>query len=134
MKTYHWNGEYWYERRWSLFHHIRHWLIWIGGWEKANGEGWHLTQVFNKRKLRSPTPVALFGGRFTHYGWGWNIRFRKTYFVWSRSGRPLHIYLSPDGTPGRATTWIKGVPYEIYMNARLLHKERVKDNDHTQIG
>ena len=118
MKTYHWNGEYWYERRWSILHHIRHWFFWIGGWEKANGEGWQLRHQRPQRKLKDPFPIALLGGRITFYGWGGQIRGLHRYLVWSRSVGSLKIYLSHNGTPGGATTWIKGVPYEIYKVAR----------------
>lgn len=37
MRTIHHNGEHWYEDRRSLPKRLRTWLIWFGGWEKANG-------------------------------------------------------------------------------------------------
>jgi hypothetical protein len=117
MKTYHWNGEYWYERNWSLWHHIRTWFIWIGGWEKANGAGWRL-RYEHSGKLKSPAPVSLFGDFFTWYGWGWNIRVKRGLLVYSHSGgRARKMYISPNGTPSQAVTWLFGAPNEIKKKA-----------------
>jgi hypothetical protein len=121
MKTYHWNGEYWYKRDWSLLKRIRTWLIWIGGWEIANGAGWKLfRKTGNHWRLCDPTPISLFGHRFTYYGWGWHLRTHLGYLTYSRAGRPKPImYLSPDGTPGRATIWYLNPPHEIIMSTKL---------------
>jgi hypothetical protein len=120
MKTYHHNSEYWYECNWSLFHRVRHWVIWIGGWEKANGKGWELFRKYGRRwRLVDPTPVSLFGHRVTFLGHGGHIRLPRTYLVWSRAGHPLCIYLSPDGTTARATTWIYNAPHEVKSKARI---------------
>ena len=117
MKTYHWNHEEnrWYMRDWNLFHHLRHWFVWVGGWEKANGAGWNFFYrgANGKRRLLSPTPISLFGHRITFYGWGWQIRVGKRWLVASKAGHPLQVYLSPDGTPSGATSWWYGTPHEI---------------------
>lgn len=118
MKTYHQNSEGWYERNWSLLHHIRNWFIWIGGWEKANGKGWELFRNYGRGwRLVDPTPIALFGHKFVHFGWGWHIRLSRGYLVWSRCGGQLHVYISPDGTTARATTWFYNAPHEIVRDS-----------------
>lgn len=134
MRTIHWNGENWYERDWSIAHRIRHWVIWIGGWEKANGEGWHILRKNPhpllypgwRGHIQSPTPWSLFGHRFTHYGWGWNLRIGRDYLTYVKrqrycDGRTLtthRLYLSPDGTPGQAHVWLLGWPHEVEVAAR----------------
>jgi hypothetical protein len=117
MKTYHWNGERWYLRDWSIFHRIRDWFVWVGGWETANGKGWRLfIPCGNRRIMMSPTPVSLFGHRITFYGWGWNIRTRTGWLVYTR--RPERsLYHSTDGTPRGATVWYIGTPYDIRAEA-----------------
>lgn len=114
MKTYHWNGENWYSRNWSLLHHIRHWFIWFGGWEKANGEGWKILRRHNgKFYIASITPVTIFGSRVTFYSWGFNIRIGYRWLVFSKFGGKRKIYLSVDGTPNNANSWWYGTPNNI---------------------
>jgi hypothetical protein len=97
MRTLKYNGERWYVDERSLWKRVRQWVIWIGGWEKANGKGWQfLIDYGNKKSLMSPTPISLFGHRITCYGWGWQIRIRRgCYLVSSKSG----VYVSSDGAP-----------------------------------
>lgn len=124
MRTVEFNGEYWYVNEQPLLKRARKWLIWIGGWEKANGEGWHIFMRHldtGKRALRDPTPVSLFGHRFTHYGWGWNVVVSGGYLVYSKrcshTGKPS-LYLSLDGTPGNATMWLFGAPDVVERAAK----------------
>lgn len=51
-----------------------------------------------------PWPVTIWWGRLTLYGWGWNLFMRGTYLVWAP--REAGLYVSPDGTPSRATRWL----------------------------
>lgn len=53
-----------------------------------------------------PWPVTLWWGRLTLYGWGWDLWLhkRREHLVWT--GREGGLYLSPDGTPTRATRWL----------------------------
>lgn len=97
MRTMKWNGECWYIDDRSLWKRVRQWLIWIGGWEKANGQGWAFTIDYgNKTALVAPTPISLFGHAITFFSWGWQVRFwKRCYLVCSDSG----IYVSSDGTP-----------------------------------
>jgi hypothetical protein len=97
MKTLKYNGEYWYTDERSLWKRVRQWVIWVGGWEKANGKGWQFTIDYGNRKgLMNPTPISLFGHAITFYGWGWQIHLWKMgYFVCTKSG----MYISSDGTP-----------------------------------
>jgi hypothetical protein len=114
MKTYHWNGEFWYVRNWSILHWLRNWIIWIGGWEKPNGTGWDFFyDVCGKRKLSSPTPIALFGHRLVIFGWGWNMRIGHRWLVWTKD----EVYVSPDGTPSQAILWLRGVPQDVVAAA-----------------
>jgi hypothetical protein len=104
FRTYHYNGNNWYERRWSLWQHIRTWFIWIGGWEKANGKGWKL---FSRRargwRLRSPAPISLFGYRVTWYSWGLEICLgEKTFAIVRRS---LQVYEFTYGPPLRSPVY-----------------------------
>jgi hypothetical protein len=124
MKTYHWNGDEWYERDWSVWHHFRHWFIWLGGWERANGSGWRLYLNTKKvgggnRKLwLSPYPVSLFGGRITFFGWGWDLKVKGGWLVYSSIGR-RKLYISPNGTPSQAVSWLIGAPDSVKKNAAV---------------
>lgn len=51
----------------------------------------------------APWPVTVLG-RLTLYGWGWDLRAFGTNLVWAP--REAGLYISPDGTPTRATRWI----------------------------
>lgn len=150
MDTWHFNGEEWYERNWSLFHRIRHWFIWIGGWEKANGEGWHILRRDNfhaaikykkYKRLFSytwmfhfPAPVTFFGHRFTWMGWdwGWQLRTKRGHLVYSKKGHPKPImYLSPDGTPSSATDFYLNPPHEIIKQIKQSREDRlIRDVEH----
>ncbi len=125
MKTWHWNGEFWYLRDWSLAKRLRVWLIWFGGWERANSTGWSFRWDFNG-KLKSPTPLSLFGHRFTHYGWGWNLRLGGRWLVWchARHGQRAQAYLSDNGTPNRATAWLLNPPQEVVVAAQARQDQR----------
>lgn len=109
MKTLKWNGEFWYEDSTPLWNRIATWLIWIGG------------------TGRDPSPVLLFGGRLTYYGWGAQLRMPDGDLLvvswcgvdpskWWRS-KPASLYVSPDGTPGRSHTWLIGAPREVRDSA-----------------
>jgi hypothetical protein len=117
MITYHWNGEYWYKRNWSILKRIRHWIIWIGGWEKVNSTGWEFFTNYGKKKLKDPTPITLFGHFITIQPFGFYLSFKRGYFVVSRSGikkgQPTQIYLSPNGTPQGAICWFHGTSKEV---------------------
>ena len=79
---------------------LRRRIIWIGGWEKANCEGWRLR--LDNGHWMHPTPWSLFR-RLTFYGWGWDLQLREGVLVKSREG----LYISPNGTPQHhGTRWI----------------------------
>lgn len=101
MRTYHWNGEYWYRNDASLLRRALTWLVWLGGWGVFGG--W---RVFS-------TPIALFGHRLTFYGWGEQLRIGGGYLVFSRCGGARKLYWSTDGTPSGAVVWFAGVPYDV---------------------
>lgn len=107
MRTLKWNGERWYWDERSLWKRCRQWLIWIGGWEQANGKGWDFTlDLGYRKKMMSPLPISLFGHAIVLFGWGGHIRLRRgrCYFTWSQSG----VYVSSDGTPPREGKSTKG--------------------------
>jgi len=96
VRTLKYNGERWYWDERSRWKRCRQWLIYIGGWEKANGKGWKfIIDYGNRRAMMSPMPISCFGHRFTCFGWGWQIRMRRGYLVFARDG----LYVSLDGTP-----------------------------------
>ena len=150
MKSWHWNGEFWYRRDWSLFHRVRNWFVWLGGWEKANGEGWqivrrdNLTAIFKYRKfkrllkpgwwLHDPFPVSLFGHKITFQPWGWSMRTGHGWLVYSRAGRERPVmYLSSDGTPSGAYSWYLNPPPEVVAACREHDIEVVlRDWQHNQ--
>ena len=78
------------------------WLRWVGGWEEPNGGGWKLRGDYG---WRDPAPVMVLRA-FTYYGWGAQLQLPWTILVWSWHG-DRGIYLSPDGTPGSATRWLR---------------------------
>lgn len=125
---YRWSGEYWYADRRSLWKRVRQWFIWVGGWEKANGQGWRLRIPHGKRWLwMSPTPVSVFGHRATLQN-GWiDLRwFRGTRLVlhWRHGDR--HAYISRNGTPYDAHCWLFGAPRRVKELAEAAKAERDK--------
>ena len=114
MVTYRWNGECWYADRRGPWKRARQWLIWVGGWETANGAGWRFRIPYiNGRHLwMSPTPVSILGHWATWYGWGLTVRFGWWSFTWDwRVSR--HAYLSTNGTPNGAFHWLWGAPRDV---------------------
>lgn len=128
MKTWRDNGERWYCDDRSLWKRLRQWAVWVGGWEKANGKGWDLfLRVPGCRpRLASPTPVRIFGGLATYYGWGFQIRLKQGYFVVSWRGEK-GAYISDNGTPSRAHHWLWHPPREVLVASGSL----VPDGDTT---
>jgi len=83
MKTLKWNGEQWYIDNRSLWKRFRQWIIWIGGWELANGEGWSFRSSYDKKLWMKPYPISFFKS-ITFYGWGWEVVLFNHKMVWSR--------------------------------------------------
>lgn len=99
-------------QRIPLHKRIRRWFVWVGGWEFPNSMGWelfHRVWIRGRKhwRLKDPTPVALFGHRFVHYGWGLTVRLGSTYFCWTWE-KTHRAYLSPNGTPTKATRFFWG--------------------------
>src|SRR5947209_14465728 len=117
MKTVEWNGEYWYENRDPLWQRLLCWLVWPGGWMRTDVAGQRRRFAFRRR---DPTPLSLFGHRFTHFSWGWQLRVGHGWLVWSnyRRREPRKVYWSRDGTPGNATVWFEGAPPEVQAAVR----------------
>ncbi len=77
---------------------LRKWLVWFGGWEKADGTGWKFRINYGHRiGWRNPYPLSVLGHMATFFSWGWQIRLSDNYWlVWAkRTG----LYVSSDGTP-----------------------------------
>jgi hypothetical protein len=124
MKTYHKNSETWFFRDWSILHRIRHWFIWVGGWELANGKGWRFSiptdPSGSKRIKLSPTPISLLGGRITFYSGRWvDIKTKHGWLVIQKK----YCYISRDGTPSEAHVFYWGAPPGIVAEANKWHKE-----------
>lgn len=117
MRSYRKNSEGWYQDTRSLWKRFRQYIIWVGGWEEANGKGWRI----KKYNLLDPFPVSLLGHWITFYGWGLNFRVKKGWFVvsWRHEKK---IYISCDGTPSSAHYWIMGTPKEISEEA-IMRKQ-----------
>lgn len=105
METYHWNGEYWYEKTDGVLRRVLRWFIWIGG-----------------GSIREPTPVSVLGHRMTFYsGRRWDFRTRRGYLCRDRDGR---IFWSPDGTTTRATDWYRGAPDDVVVAALSRYADK----------
>ena len=90
--------------------------IWIGGWEHPEllqwDKGLPAFEPVRDGKVRSPYPIKI--GPLTLYGWGANLDVPGGCLVASwgrRSGWPVEVYISPNGTPHHPNVrWIAG-PY-----------------------
>lgn len=113
MKTYKHNGEYWYVDARSPFKRVRNWLIWFGGWEKADGAGWKIRRDSPRGGIYGPRPVSILGHRVTFFGSWFDVRLPHTILVVrlraGYDGGP-YAYLSRDGTSSRAHHWLFGAP------------------------
>ncbi len=107
MRTLKFNGEYWYEDYTPIWSRIATWVVWVGG------------------SRRHPTPVSLLGHRVTFYEWGANVRLPGGDLLvvswcgvdprhWWRT-KPVSVYISRDGTPASAHTWLIGDPPELRL-------------------
>ncbi len=93
---------------WSRFKRVRRWLVWFGGWEAPELSQWDRgAKAFEIKG--SPFPLSFFGGHVTlqRFGVDIDVPFRRTRLCirW-RDG--FRVFVSPDCTPGSATTWIIG--------------------------
>lgn len=126
MKTYKHNGEHWYVDARSAFKRVRMWLVWFGGWEKANGAGWKLRRDKPLRGFYGPTPVAILGHRVTFFGDWLQVRLSRTYLTvrlkQGYSGGP-YAFFSDDGTPSRAHHWLWGAPRNVQRAAERRASE-----------
>jgi hypothetical protein len=108
MRTLHWNGERWYVNQQSAWKRVRRWFVWVGGWERANGEGWQFRTPYLGRHLwHSPTPVSVFGHRATFYGHWLQVRVSSGWLV--VNFRERYAFISANGTPNQAHCWLWGL-------------------------
>ena len=113
MRTIKWNGEQWYECNHSIAKRIRRWLIWIGGWEKANGAGWRFRTDIGKRFV-TPWPVSVLDHWVTVYGKWFQLRTSQGWFVVSKD----RAFISHDGTPQGAHLWFWGEPRHVVSGSK----------------
>jgi hypothetical protein len=101
VKTIHHNGERWYTDTRSIARRIREWFLW------------------NPMGLAGP--ISILGHRATYHGWGFQIKLDHGWILtvsWPHGHQPdWRAYISPNGTPGQATTWFVGTPREILEQA-----------------
>jgi hypothetical protein len=138
VKTYNYNGEFWYCDRRPLWLRLRQWLIWFGMWEdpRRSGRGLRPLRGADERHrrgwLRDPTPVSILGHRATFFGWGIQVRLGRSWFVWCfrRFGERWRgkAYVSRDGTSARAHLWFWGEPHEV-RKAVVEHEREIRERD-----
>jgi len=119
MKTYVFNGERWHLDDRPVWCRIRRWLVCVGLRELKGG------RLASDGEL---TPFAVFGHRAVFFGywcqmrtpWGWLVvAFKRdpNGKVIRRGllGRPEvdHAFVSVNGTPQNAHTWLIGAPGHI---------------------
>lgn len=134
MKSYRYNGEYWYLDSRPLWLRLFQWIIWIGGWCKYKGGidiigTWTTSYPWYKRYyVKSPFPISLFNHLFTFYGWGAQLKLESGYLVWCWNPKEHRsIYISKDGTPVNAHHWIFGEPTAVRWAAE---KRELQNQDH----
>ncbi len=96
-------------RPWSPLKRARRWLVWLGGWERPELQQWDQGKKAFEAK-GSPLPLSFFGHRITvnHFGFDIRPRVKALCVHWDRGFTGLRVYVSPDCTPGSATTWLFG--------------------------
>lgn len=97
---------------WTPFKRARRWLVWFGGWERPELLQWDQGRRAFEIK-GSPLPLSFFGHRVTVQPFGLDVRPRPRRALalcihWDRGFRNVRAFLSPDCTPGSATTWFIG--------------------------
>lgn len=115
MRIIKFNGECWYETNSSLWRRALEWVVWIGGARvfkllvEADGpmsvlKHWHHL-----------TPISVLGHRATFFGNWFQVRLSSGILVvrFERENEPGYAFISPDGTPQKAHTWIGAAPAEI---------------------
>jgi hypothetical protein len=127
VKTISFNGEFWYEDNTPLLQRLATWCIWIGGrqrWDRLLGR--HVWQSRAWQGLGHAVsglmPIALFGHRVSIHSHHARVRFGGDYIcVTWRSGSASvvpYAYISRDGTPQSAHTWLLNPPRALARAAR----------------
>lgn len=117
MKTWHYNGEYWYEKNKTLLARIKEWVWW--------------------QPFKRDTPISLFGHRITfqHFGVQIETPWRERFCLnreRTREGKwRWYAYLSVDCTPSGATTWLFNPPGEV---AEMAKNEEAPDPERASHG
>lgn len=113
MKTLRFNGEYWYEDERPMWKRIQEWICWVGGWKTHSSGGWPLRRRLSLQLL---TPISLIGHRVTLYGHWFDVKLPIGVLV--VNVRDRYAFISRNGTPGAAHTWLYGAPHDIRNAAR----------------
>lgn len=109
MRTLSFNGEFWYEDRTPLLKRIARWCIWFGGWETHRNGGWPLLKRLRQEMI---SPVSLFGHRLTYFG-HWADMKLPGHGILVVNWRERYAFISRDGTPDSAHTWLYGWPRHV---------------------
>jgi len=119
MKTYVFNGERWHLDDRPMWCRMRRWLFCAGLRELKNG------RLASEGEL---TPFSVLGHRATFFGHWFQVRTPAGWLVVRFSRDPAgnivrrgllgfpeieHAYISVNGTPQNAHTWLVGCPVDI---------------------
>lgn len=126
MRTFHHNGEYWYEQTDGPFARLARWVAWFGGFE---------TWLLARRRGKIPTtfadlrhhvyPISLFGHRISFQAFGVDVRTPWGFLCLHRdlaTGRP-YAYISRDATPQNAHAWLLNPPPAVVRSARAVDED-----------
>jgi hypothetical protein len=131
MRTFHHNGEYWYEQTRGPLARLARWVAWFGGVEtwisgrrRGRDEPLFMPKISDLWREHL-TPIALFGHRVTiqWFGvsfaspWGRVCIHRET-----RDGE-LRGYISRNGTPSSAHVWLFNPPAAVVRSARGVDED-----------
>jgi hypothetical protein len=116
MTTLRFNGEYWYEDERPTWKRIQERIAWIGGWQTHGPKSRFPVSLRQRLSWELLTPIALFGHRIVLYRHWFDVR--TPYGTLVVNLRERYAFISHNGTPTAAHTWLYGAPHDIREAAR----------------